>query len=329
MQRIRSGFFVLCAFLALLSARPAQACQCDISLSACNELAASNLVFIGTVESVEPVFLSRWSLRNGAPLQALNDAYSAARAHPSQQALSHLKDIFLLVLPALPADEKSQLAAATTPSEVMALFNGAADRGLTVHFKVLTLFKHADDDDQKTNDREDRKDEDAFDVSTPFGDCGFDFQAGETYLVYASSEEGSDTYFTGSCTRTRRVTDAGDDLGYLFFYKNRREESARLEGFATTDPGFQIDFNQLHNPKAITSPATGATIELRSDRLTRDAPADGDGRFLFDGLPAGDYTVAAYAKGYPSTIQVLADPQNLHIAAMSCARKVLLLRQSH
>jgi hypothetical protein len=320
----------------LLLARPARACKCDISLSACNEVGASNLVFIGTVESIEPAFLSRSNQRDGAPLQRLNDAYAEARQRHSPATLRQLKDTLLKVAPGLPDDEKAQVEAAKTPADVMSLFNAAADRGLKVRFKVRTLFKHEDDDDRgadgKAKNREE-KDEDFFEVSTPFGDCGFDFQLGETYLVYANAEEGSDSFFTGSCTRTRRLTDAGDDLAYLYFYKDHPEESSRLEGFATTDARYQIDFNQLHNPDAITSPAAGAVIEVQSDgvssaKVKRDAPADKNGRFLFDGLPGGDYVISALASGYPSTTQLPAGPQRLHIAAKSCARQILLLRKS-
>jgi hypothetical protein len=155
-----------------------------------------------------------------------------------------------------------------------------------------------------------------------------DFQIGETYLVYANSEEGSDTFFTGSCTRTRRLTDAGDDLAYLYFYKDDRANSARLEGFATTDPRYQLDFNSLRNPESILAPATGSVIELQNGRVTRDAAADSNGRFFFDGLPGGDYTISAYERGYPSVTHLLAGPERLHIEPKSCGRRVLLLRKN-
>jgi len=42
-----------------------------------------------------------------------------------------------------------------------------------------------------------------FDVWTSFDDCGYDFQIGETYLVYANLDEFGDHLFPGSCTRGR------------------------------------------------------------------------------------------------------------------------------
>jgi hypothetical protein len=67
------------------------------------------------------------------------------------------------------------------------------------------------------------------------GDCGYDFQLGETYLVYADDEEGENYFLTSSCMRTKRLPEAGEDLAYLYFYKNQPEESSRIEGFATSD----------------------------------------------------------------------------------------------
>lgn len=46
------------------------------------------------------------------------------------------------------------------------------------------------------------------------GDCGFHFERGRRYLVYAyRSEEGE--WGTGICTRTRAIEDAAEDLRYL------------------------------------------------------------------------------------------------------------------
>ena len=44
------------------------------------------------------------------------------------------------------------------------------------------------------------------------GDCGYPFQVGAEYLVYAS---GKDVLYTGICHRTRLVLTAGEDLDVL------------------------------------------------------------------------------------------------------------------
>jgi hypothetical protein len=177
------------------------------------------------------------------------------------------------------------------------------------------------------NDRDKQGEEDFFAVETAFGDCGYDFQEGETYLVYANSDEDSDVLSTSSCSRTRRLSDAGEDLTYLLVYKDRPEESARLEGFTTTDEYYQLGFDQMHDPETTKAPVAGVIVELQSDRLIRYAESDRDGRFVFDGLREGDYKVSAFARGYgyPVRTQLLAGPQAFHIGQKSCARQVLLL----
>jgi hypothetical protein len=391
------AFSVLFLGLSMLLSRPAHACGCMLALSTCNEVGASDLVFIGTVASIEPMFLNRWNLASPASLRSLNNAYTIAREQPSAAALARLRDAYLKTFPDIPADEKNQVQAAKTPSDFASLFYSSLGRGMRVRFQVKTLFKHEDNDDDpkepaandpkaaagkdkaakdddddrkkspgkkepvkaavasKDKDRDDDKDsdkgkkepakaavaskdkdndkdadkgkkddEDSFEIETPFGECGIDFQEGETYLVYANGDEDSDVLSTSSCRRTRRLSDAGDDLTYLFFYKNRPEESARLDGFATMDTLFRSTLDRTHDPETVKAPAAGVIIELQSDRLVRHAESDDSGKFVFDGLREGDYKVSAFAPGYPLVTKLLTGPEWFHIAPKSCVRQVLL-----
>jgi Carboxypeptidase regulatory-like domain len=319
--------------------RLARACKCEVSFGTCREVGASDLIFIGTVQSIEPIFMNRWYMTSQSPMRSLNDAYTDAQAHPSAETLARLKDTYLKLFPGLAPDEKRWLQAADTIHDVTSLFSYALDRGMRVRLKVRTLFKHEDDDDdapkkgdakddkdqkdQKAKDDDDKKAEpDFFDVWTTFDDCGYDFQIGETHLVYANNDEFGDYYFTSSCNRTRRVSDAGEDLAYLYFYKDYPEQSSRLEGFTSTE---RLDFDQQHDPETVNSPVEGVIVELQSDRLKRYAQSDGNGRFLFDGLPEGEYQLSAYANGYPLNAQLLAGPKMLHIKTKSCARQIFLL----
>src|ERR1700722_14153378 len=218
-------------FLSLLSSlwccRTASACECEASFAACKEVRLSDLVFVGTVESIEPIFLSRWNGSNQSAMQSLNQAYISAQEHPSADSLHQLKDKYLSMFPGMDEREKKQVQTAETIQQVASLFYSSLDRGMRVHLRVKTLYKQ-DDDDRKGSP-------DFLDVWTTAGDCGYDFQIGETYLVFANDEEGADYYFTSSCMRTKRLSDAGEDLAYLYFYKNQSEASSRLEGFVTSD----------------------------------------------------------------------------------------------
>jgi hypothetical protein len=348
-----------CALLSVLSLmllpRPARACECMVSLSTCHEVGSSDLVFIGTVELIEPMFLNRWNLTSPASIRSIDDAYTGAREHPSAAALARLKDAYLKTFSELTADQKNQVQAAKTVSDVTSLFYSSLAGGMRVRFRVKTVFKHEDDDDSpkdtaatdkdnkvpgkndsaKTTaadndkDKDEKGDEGFFEVETAFGDCGYNFQEGETYLVYADSDEDSNVLSTSSCSRTRRLSDAGEDLTYLFVYKDRPEESTRLEGFTTTDEYYQLGFDQMHDPETTKAPVTGVIVELKSDRLIRYAESDADGRFVFDGLRGGDYTVSAFAPGYPVETKLLAGPQRFHIEPKSCARQVLLLPRTY
>jgi hypothetical protein len=323
------GLLVLCFPWLLLFPASIRACECLTSFSACHEVGVSNLVFIGTVESVEPMFMNRWYMTNQSSMRSLNDAYLGAQQNPSAAALARLKDTYLDAFPDLTSDERRRLQAADTIHDVESLFYSAMDRGMRARLRLITLFKHEDDDDdaprnvgakdKKAKDGDDKK---FFEVWTAFDGCGYDFQIGETYLVYASNDEFGDYFVTGSCTRTRRLSDAGEDLAFLFFYKDRPEESARLEGFVSTE---RLEFDPLHDPETVESPVPGVVVELRSDGLRRYAQSDRNGRFLFDGLPEGDYQVSAFDSGYPLNAQLLAGPKPLHIKAKSCTRQILLL----
>jgi hypothetical protein len=172
---------------------------------------------------------------------------------------------------------------------------------------------------------EEKEAEDFFEVWTPFGDCGVSFQTGETYLVYASDdEETSDSIATDSCTRTRRLSEAGEDLAYLYSYKEHPEESTRIDGFATTNSRYRLDFSPLH-PERLQPLIRNAVIELKSGDLSRFTETDNNGHFVFDGLPEGDYTLAAYDSDYPKGKKLLADPQPVHLQPKGCSLQILVL----
>jgi Carboxypeptidase regulatory-like domain len=300
----------------------APACECEASFATCKEVRLSDLVFIGTVESIEPIFLSRWYGTNQSAMRSLNDAFIHAQEHPLAESLHHIKDMYLAMFPGLDEREKRLVEAADTVQMTSMLYS-SLDRGMRVHLKVKTLFKQGDDDDDAGHKA--KKDADFLDVWTTAGDCGYDFQIGETYLVYANDEEGADYFFTSTCMRTKRLSDAGEDLAYLYFYKNQPEESARLEGFVTSDRKSQLAIDPLHEPAAIGSPVAGVILQLKSDKLTRYAESESAGRFIFDGLPEGNYDLSVFASGYPKTNQLLAGPRRLRIKEKSCARQIFVL----
>jgi hypothetical protein len=238
----------------------------------------------------------------------------------SPQNLATLKDVFRKTFPDLPDDQRSRLDKAGSQKSLVDLFSAVLGHGKRVRFRVGTVFRNGDDDDQKDKD-DDAKDQ-VFDVWTPFGDCGFDFQTGETYLVYADSDEDTNIMETDSCTRTRRLSDAGADLAYLYFYKERKAASGHLDGFTTFDPLYQV---KQRDADRIDSPVPGVTVELKSASAMRYTHSDGSGKFQFDGLEAGDYQISGYAAGFPDTVKLLSGPKRFHVDARGCSNQVLLI----
>jgi hypothetical protein len=307
-------------------ARPAIPCDCQSTAPVCNEVAYSSVVFIGAVESISPVFLSDWSLSRRPSLQQLNQANERFLSDRSPRNLAALKDVFRKTFPDLPEDQRIRLDKADSQQTLVDLFYAVLGHDKRVRFRVSAVFRNGDDDEDKDAGTgkapPERANDQIFDVWTPSGDCGFDFQTGETYLVYAGSDEDAAMMETDKCTRTRRLSDAGPDLAYLYFYKERKAAAGRLEGFATSDALYR---GKPRDADKIGSPVPGITVELKSPggmRYTRSDPA---GKFLFDGLEAGDYQLSGYAPGFPDTVELLSGPKRFHIDARGCSNQVLVV----
>ena len=306
------------ALLCFLFPCAAFSCKCQMTLSVCNEVAATDIIFVGAVEAIEPSFLDSWNAGQRAALDLLNQESARAQSDRSPAAFAKLRDAYLKVFPDLPAEHKKRLAAATSPDQLAELFYWILDHGKRVRLRVKTVFRGeiGDDDDDKTPAK-------TVEVWTAFGDCGITFQTGETYLVYADDDEESNIMTTGACARTRRLTDAGDDLAYLYFFKNYADSAGRVEGFVTGDLLFLRDLDLAHYSGRIGAPVA-AVVELKSGDRARYTQTDDKGRFVFDGVSAGDFTVSAYASGYPAQVRLLAGPKPVRMEKRACATQVLV-----
>jgi hypothetical protein len=307
-----------CLALAPMSAI---ACKCQLSLDVCAETLYSNVVFVGTVESITPDFMTHWKPASREPIGRVNSALEQYLQDPSQARLSTLKDAVRSALPGLAPEDQRRLEGAANPQALAKLFSSVLDGNRRVRFRVRTLFRKTDDDDKKDDD-DDGEVPEFLEVVTPFEECGNDFQIGETYLVYANSDEDADVLSTDACSRTRRASDAGADLAYLSFFKDRKNPAGRVRGFTTYDTQYQV---HVREPEGITLPAEGVIVELKSDRGMRYTAANSVGQFVFDGLDAGNYSLTAYAAGFPNTKKVLNGPRPFHLESRACSTQVLLV----
>jgi len=297
------------------------ACKCESSADVCAETLYSNVVFIGTVESITPDFMTRWKPASREGIVRVNSALEQFLQGHSPTRFSSLKEAVRSAFPGLGPEEQRRLERANTPQALANLLSSVLDGSRRVRFRVRTLFRKADDDDM-TDDDDDDDVPDSLEVLTPFGDCGNDFQIGESYLVYANSDEETDALSTDSCSRTRRVSDAGPDLAYLWFYKDRKNPSGRVQGFITYDIQYQVHPREAER---IALPVEGAIAELQSDRGVRYTAANPSGQFVFDGLDTGEYSLSAYAGGFPEARKVLSGPRAFHLDARACITQILVV----
>jgi hypothetical protein len=80
------AFSIVCFLPLILLPRPVRGCQCMLALSTCNEIGASDLVFIGTVELIQPMFLNRWNLTSPAYLKGAGQERSREASRGCQGA---------------------------------------------------------------------------------------------------------------------------------------------------------------------------------------------------------------------------------------------------
>jgi hypothetical protein len=137
-------------FLALVPHLLA-ACSCVTSLSTCQEVAASNVVFIGTVQAVEPNLLDAWSAhahRNWMQDPELLEL----RKNRSASGVAALQARYLHLLSDLPDAAKARILAAGTQEELQTVITWIQSQGTMVRFQVRTMFQQKEDSDSDGKD---------------------------------------------------------------------------------------------------------------------------------------------------------------------------------
>jgi hypothetical protein len=112
------------------------------------------------------------------------------------------------------------------------------------------------------------------------GDCGFDFKAGERYVVYAWRRDGALT--TGICSRTRLLSDAAEDLAYFAALPSAPSAgvvSGTIVHFATRGPDVPTE----------KVPVADVQVLLRSTGGVFSGMTDPAGRYTIAHVPPGTY----------------------------------------
>lgn len=310
-SNMRSAFerIAVTMFLSLTFQYAALACKCVGSSSVCEALATSDVVFAGRVEATDPDF-DPWDadfrkrVADVFPGRDLDDV--DLDKEMTAEALERLKTIYSAVFP---EPYRTAIRSARNQKDVEAAMEKAMDRGKRVTFQINRAFKGIPSQQA------------VIDIWTDFSDCGVRFSKGETYLVYASGDK-TGRYGTGACSRTDRLTDAGQDLAYFFFRENAAGSDGRIYGFLTSN---QLDLRTPRFWDHVSAPIADVPVELRVDssgvRLLSET--NREGRFVFDGLQPGRYEIAVLDPTSPEERKQLGEVRRVQIERSACKAEVI------
>lgn len=119
-------------------------------------------------------------------------------------------------------------------------------------------------------------------------DCGFNFEKGKRYLVYA--QEYQNKFRTGICSRTRLLTDAKKDLLYFQYLP---PEGSGASIFV----------------KVLKRSASEGMVPMQGVKVTAEGPngsfdgrTDGSGQYEFKHLPPGKYKIKSESAQSPENL---------------------------
>jgi hypothetical protein len=125
--------------------------------------------------------------------------------------------------------------------------------------------------------------------------CSFIFEEGERYLLYATYDEESKTFYTNTCTRSRPLAYAAEDLDYLrgLPFSN---EVTRLSGTV-----IKSDYYEESGNPSVPELIRGVKVIAEGENRQRfEAVTNDQGFYKIVGLPSGRYRVTAEIPPYLS-----------------------------
>lgn len=131
-------------------------------------------------------------------------------------------------------------------------------------------------------------------TGTGGGDCGYHFETGQQYLVYAWTREDG-TLSTSICSRTRPLSEAGEDLQYF-------------QNIPGPNSGANIQVNVVRYEVALQETGEFKVVPLKKIKITAvidnqsfDGLTDENGKLELTGLPPGKYKVKADISSSPNS----------------------------
>jgi hypothetical protein len=116
------------------------------------------------------------------------------------------------------------------------------------------------------------------------GDCGYDFKAGQRYLVFASQSSGF--LYTSICSNTEPVSEAEDDIELIKALASGRPETRIFGRIELVDEKIEVSPADM---KSLT--LAGLRVEVRSANTVLFGTTDAEGRYRIKNAPSGRYAI--------------------------------------
>jgi 5-hydroxyisourate hydrolase-like protein (transthyretin family) len=116
------------------------------------------------------------------------------------------------------------------------------------------------------------------------GDCGYGFQVGKRYLVYAYRDAKDNRLSTSICTRTRLLADADDDLAFI-----RALPTSGMEGMVFGTVGRRN--YEWKEGEQWFKPVADAEVTIEGKTTQYQAQSDARGNFRVEKILPGKYVV--------------------------------------
>jgi hypothetical protein len=131
-----------------------------------------------------------------------------------------------------------------------------------------------------------------------------DMHPGEVWLVEADRSPADDQWYTSFCQRSRRASQAEDELQVLRTWAAGKALPAHFAG-------------QVFN-RSISKYVAGVHVYLQGEK-TLSAVSDSQGRFLIDNVPPGVYVAATY-------LPMDREPLRIDLTKSWCAERTLVVK---
>ena len=145
------------------------------------------------------------------------------------------------------------------------------------------------------------------------GDCGYVFERGRRYMVYAYRDEKKGQLHTSICSRTRPVAEAVEDLNYIDGLSQGPPPGGTIYGQVSR---VRQEKGDDGGERLAYVPIAGAKVEAAGKGRTFRAETDAEGNYRFRGLPEGEY---ALKLDLPETLLVGEPERKVRVGERGCA----------